>query len=157
MTGRNGRGISWNMKPHVKKIAVLGLTPETHGNATGIGSADVITMRLYKDLDVSKTYANVITSAYLDGGAIPIIMNNDRDAIRVAAKTVVRVKPEDLKIVRIANTLEIIDIQVSKPMLNHVRSNKDIFEIVGDEQPFKFDKNGTLYPMLGKHMEKELV
>ena len=35
ITGRNARFVEWNMKPFVKKIAVLGLTPETHGNATG--------------------------------------------------------------------------------------------------------------------------
>ena len=46
ITGRNCRFIEWKMKPLVKKIAVLGLTPETHGNATGLGAADVITMRV---------------------------------------------------------------------------------------------------------------
>ena len=58
ITGRNARFIEWNMKPFVKKIAVLGLTPETHGNATGLGSADVITMKLYKDVDIGKTPEN---------------------------------------------------------------------------------------------------
>jgi len=133
------------------------LTPETHGNATGIGGADVITMKLYKSLDISKTYANIITSTYLDGGAIPIIMNTDEEAIRLAAKTVVRVKPEELKIVRIANTLEIVDIQVSTPMLNFVKSNPEKFEIKGSPQPFKYDKKGNLYPMLGKVHENILA
>jgi hypothetical protein len=153
ITGRNARFIEWNMKPFVKKIAVLGLTPETHGNATGVGSADVITMRLYKEIDIGKTYANIITSTYLDGGAIPIIMNTDHDAIRLAVKTVVRVKPEDTKIVRIANTLEVLDIQVSEPMLPFIKANPSMFEIVGEPEAFKFDAKGTLYPMLGKHHE----
>ncbi len=153
ITGRNCRFVEWNMKPLVKKIAVLGLTPETHGNATGVGGADVITMRLYKELDIGKTYANVITSTYLDGAAIPIIMNTDQDAIRLAVKTVVRVKPEDTKIVRIANTLEVMDIHVSEPMLPFIKANPSMFEIVGELEPFKFDAKGTLYPMLGKHHE----
>ncbi len=46
--GRNSRATEWEMKPDIKKIAVLGLTPETDGNATGLSSADVITMRLMK-------------------------------------------------------------------------------------------------------------
>ena len=153
ITGRNCRFVEWNMKPLVKKIAVLGLTPETHGNATGVGGADVITMRLYKELDIGKTYANVITSTYLDGAAIPIIMNTDQDAIRLAVKTVVRVKPEDTKIVRIANTLEVMDIHVSEPMLPFIKANPSMFEFVGELEPFKFDAKGTLYPMLGKHHE----
>jgi len=150
ITGRNCRFVEWNMKPEVKKIAVLGLTPETHGNATGVGAADVITMRLYKYIDIAKTYANIITSTYLDGACIPMIMNTDEDAIRLAVKTVVRVKPQDCKIVRIPNTLQIVDIHVSEGMLGYIRANPDKFEIVGEAEPMKFDTKGTLYPMLGK-------
>jgi hypothetical protein len=153
ITGRNCRFVEWNMKPHVKKIAVLGLTPETHGNATGLGAADVITMKLYKEVDIAKTYANIITSTYLDGGAIPIVMNTDDEAIRLAVKTVVRVKPQDTKIVRIANTLEVVDIHVSEPMLPYIKANPSMFEIVGEAEPLKFDAKGNLYPMLAKHHE----
>ncbi|HWQ40347.1 MAG TPA: lactate racemase domain-containing protein [Burkholderiales bacterium] len=150
ITGRNCRFIQWEMKPYVKKIVVLGLTPETHGNATGLGAADVITMRLYREMDIAKTYTNIITSTYLDGGAIPMIMNTDEEAIKLAAKTVVRMKPQDTKIVRIANTLEIVDIQVSEPLLKYVKANPSLFEIVGEPEPFKFDARGNLYPMLAR-------
>jgi hypothetical protein len=153
ITGRNCRFVEWNMKPYVKKIAVLGLTPETHGNATGLGAADVITMRLYREMDIVKTYTNIITSTYLDGGAIPMIMNTDEDAIRLAAKTVVRTKPQDTRIVRIANTLEIVDLQVSEPMMKYVKANPSLFDIVGEPEPFKFDAKGNLYPMLAKSHE----
>jgi hypothetical protein len=137
----------------VKKIVVLGLTPETHGNATGLGAADVITMRLYKEMDIAKTYTNIITSTYLDGGAIPMIMNTDADAIHLAAKTVVRTKPQDTRIVRIPNTLEIVDIHVSEPLMKYVKANPSLFEIVGEPESFKFDAKGTLYPMLARAHE----
>ena len=153
ITGRNCRFVEWDMKPFVKKIAVLGLTPETHGNATGLGAADVITMNLYKELDIGKTYANIITSTYLDGGAIPIIMNTDQEAIQLAVKTVVRVKPEDTKVVRIATTLDVVDIHVSEPLLPFIKANPSMFEIVGEAEPFKFDSKGSLYPMLAPHRE----
>ncbi len=149
ITGRNCRFVEWNMQPSVKKIAVLGLTPETHGNACGIGAADVTTMKLYKELDVAKTYANIITSTYLDGGAIPIVMNTDQEAIQLAVKTVVRVKPQDCKIVRIANTLEVLDIHVSEPMMAYIKANPSMFEVMSELQPMKFDGKGSLYPMLG--------
>ncbi len=153
ITGRNARFVEWNMKPFVKKIAVLALTPETHGNATGLGSADVITMKLYKDVDIGKTYANIITSTYLDGAAIPIIMNTDQEAIQLVAKTVVRVKPEDTKIVRIATTLDVLDIHVSETMLPFIKANPSMFEIVGEPEAFKFDSRGNLYPMLAPRRE----
>jgi hypothetical protein len=155
ITGRNCRGVPWEAKPMVKKIAVLGLTPETHGNATGVGGADVITMRLYREIDIAYTYANVITSTYLDGAAIPIIMNTDDEAIRLAVKTVVRVAPEDCKIVRIRSTLELAHIQVSEPLMALVRANPDRFEVLSEPRPLQFDTNGVIVPMMAGHAHAE--
>ena len=144
ITGRNRRAVQWSAKPAVKKIVVLGLTRETMGNATGIGSADGITMRLYRELDVPSTYANIITSCNLDGAAIPMIMNTDREAIALAIKTVVRVKPQDCRIVRIRNTLQLAEIQVSESLLAEVGSRPDRFEIVSEPAAMPFDANGLL-------------
>jgi hypothetical protein len=82
-----------------------------------------------------------------------MIMNTDEDAIRLAAKTVVRTKPENTRIVRIRNTLELVDIHVSEPLLAEVRARPEQFEIVGEPAPLKFDAKGTLYPMLAPHRE----
>jgi len=148
ITGRNRRAVNWSAKPMVKKIVVLGLTKITHGNATGLGSADVITMRLYKELDIPSTYANIITSMNLDGAAIPMIMNTDHDAIALAVKTVVRVKPENCRIVRIRNTLHLGEIEVSEAMLSEVRSQPDKFEILEMPRAWSFDAQGTVAPLL---------
>ena len=150
ITGRNRRNVKWQDKPRVKKIVVLGLTRVSQGNATGLGSADVITMRLYKELDVASTYANVITSMNLDGGAIPIVMNNDHDAIALAVKTVVRVKPEDCRVVRIRNTLHLGEIEVSNALLEEVRRQPERFEIAEQSRDIKFDIQGNLAPLLGE-------
>jgi hypothetical protein len=147
ITGRNRRSIQWAPKPLIKKIVVLGLTRETMGNATGIGSADVITMRIWREFDVPSTYANIITSANLDGAAIPMIMNTDREAISLAVKSVVRVKPQDCRIVRIRNTLHLSEIQVSEPLLAAVRAQPDRFDVVSDPAAFAFDAQGTLPPL----------
>lgn len=150
ITGRNRRNVKWQDKPRIKKIVVLGLTRVSQGNATGIGSADVITMRLFKELDVPSTYANVITSMNLDGGAIPIVMNNDHDAIALAVKTVVRVKPEDCRIVRIRNTLHLGEIEVSEVMLAETRRQPERFEIAEAPRDVKFDAQGNLAPLLAE-------
>jgi hypothetical protein len=148
ITGRNRRAISWLAKPLIKKIVVLSLTRESMGNATGIGSADVTTMRVWREFDVASTYANIITSANLDGAAIPMVMNNDRDAISLAVKTVVRVKPHDCRIVRIRNTLQLSEIQVSEPLLQLVRADPARFEVVSEPSALAFDVNGTLAPFV---------
>jgi len=147
ITGRNRRAVQWVAKPLVKKIVVLGLTRETMGNATGVGGADVITMRLFRELDVASTYANIITSCNLDGAAIPMVMNTDRDAIQLAVKTVVRVKPRDCRIVRIRNTLQLAEIQISEGMLEELRGRPGRFEVVSGPAALAFDGSGTLAPL----------
>ena len=155
ITGRNRRAVSWGFGPNVKKIVVLGLTPETHGNATGVGGADVITQRLFQEIDLSSTYANIITSMNLDGGAIPLVMNTDHDAIALAVKTVVRVKPENCRIVRICNTLELAQIQVSEPMLDEVRTQPRHFDIDSPPANWGFDKSGGLPRLNSTHPETQ--
>jgi hypothetical protein len=147
ITGRNARGANWEAVPRVKKIAVLGLTPETDGNATGVGAADVITMRLFRDFDPAKTYANVIAATLLDGAAIPMIMNSDQEAVQLAAKTIPQTRPEDATIVHIPNTLEIVEIDVSENLLPHIEANPDKFEVIGSPGPLDFDAQGNLTPM----------
>ena len=149
IVGRNRRRVPWPAKPDVKKIVVLGLTRITHGNATGIGGADVITMRLYKELDVASTYANVITSMNLDGGCIPIVMNNDHDAIALAVKTVVRVKPENCRVVRIRNTLHLAEIEVSEALVAEVQRQPERFELIENPRAWPFDAQSNLAPLVG--------
>ena len=142
VTGRNNRFVVWD-GPLVQKIVVLDLTKETKGNATGLGLADVITMKLYQQVDIASTYANVITSAYLDGAVIPLIMNTEEEAIKLAVKTVVRVKPPDCRIVRIKNTLELCEIMVSEPMLEDVQRHPDM-DTAGAPASLGFDTKGNL-------------
>ena len=144
ITGRSRSVTNWDVGLDVKKIVVLSLTKESHGNATGIGSADVITMRLYKSIDVSSTYANCITSMSLGGAAIPIVMNSDKEAISLAVKAVLRVEPEDCRVVRITSTLSLDEIEVSENLLQDVRVNGEVMEILAQPCPFEFDEGGHL-------------
>jgi hypothetical protein len=75
---------------------------------------------------------------------------SDEEAIRLAVKTVVRVKPQDCKIVRIHNTLELVDIQVSEPLMAQVSASPEMFEIMGQPAPLRFGTSGILDPMVAK-------
>ena len=119
VTGRVHRGAS--LGPHVQRIVVLDLTAESHGNAAGVGLADVITTKLWTKLDVTATYSNVITTSDLERAAIPVVMNTAEQAIRLALTSLLGVAPGEARIVRIKNTLELTHILVSEPMLDEVR------------------------------------
>ena len=57
------------------------LTPETHGNAIGIGLADVTTSRLVRAMDLRVTYLNALTALTPQSAKIPIHFETDREAI----------------------------------------------------------------------------
>ncbi|MEW6662530.1 MAG: lactate racemase domain-containing protein [Bacillota bacterium] len=143
ITGRNVSGEPGFFAPPIKKIVVLGLTEETHGNACGIGTADITTIKVVNSIDFTYTFNNVITSTELGGGKIPVFVNTDKEAIAVAVRCSNLVEPPDVKIVRINNTLELNEIEVSLPVLEELRGRPDI-EIISEPYTMEFDKEGNL-------------
>jgi len=130
VTGRNARGAAGFEKPRVKKLVILDLTRETKGNATGLAAADVTTRRLVDKIDFPVTYANVVTSSYLESGKLPIPMPDAEQAVRLAVKTLHNTKPTAARIVRIRDTLDLAEFHVSEPMVEEARGNARL-EIVG--------------------------
>ena len=109
--------------PRVQKTVILDLTDKTHGNASGIGSAHVITHRLLRRVDFASTYANMVTATALEGARVPIPMKTAQDAVRLAVKTLIGIEPEDARIVRIRNTLSLGEIEVSEPILKELQGD----------------------------------
>ena len=103
--------------PRIQRIAVLGLDPSSHGNAQGVGLADLITQRLFDEIDLRKTYKNSVTSTYLQRGMIPIIGGTDRETIRTGAESIPLVPEDQLKVARIRNTNELEYIALSPAAL----------------------------------------
>jgi hypothetical protein len=131
----------------IKRIVVLDLTEETHGNAIGIGLADVITKRLSSKIDPDKTYVNCLTQASVETGKIPIVLPNDRDAISIAIRTSGPIEPEKAKVVRIKNTLELEKLSISENLLETLEENPELtesIEVLGEPREFQFDVLGTL-------------
>ena len=75
--------------PDIATIAVLDLTEETHGNASGLGLANVCTQRIFEKIDFHATITNGVTSGTFGPfrGAIPWVMADDRRTISVALRT----------------------------------------------------------------------
>src|SRR6185437_8439082 len=85
VTGRWVHGYSTSLgsdnpaSPMIRRIFVRDLTPETHGNAIGIGFADLTTTRLVEAMDKPVTYINALTSLTPNGAKIPIHFVTDRE------------------------------------------------------------------------------
>jgi hypothetical protein len=128
-------------RPSFKYIAVLNLSPESGGNAIGVGAADFTTRRLFNQIDFQKTYMNALTANAPGTVKIPVILENDREAMLVALKTA---NPQGApRLVRIHSTLHLADFHISPALLDEARSYPDL-EIAGPAQDMCFDAAGNL-------------
>ena len=82
-------------KPKILRIFVRDLTPNTYGNATGIGLADFTSQRLVDKVDYHATYMNCITGGSPEQGRIPPHYKSDRETIETASRTFGLVKPKE--------------------------------------------------------------
>ena len=134
-------GVSDTESCSIRIITALRLTSESHGNAAGIGLADVTTKNLFEQIDFDITYLNCITSGLtgIQRAAIPLVTPNDRSAIETAVRVCGKPDPQQARIVRIRNTLSLEEMVVSA---NLVPSEK--LETIGEEFEFSFDNQGTI-------------
>ncbi|WP_205138667.1 lactate racemase domain-containing protein [Virgibacillus halotolerans] len=129
--------------PDVTKMAVLDLTPETEGNANGVGTADFTTQRLVDKMDREATYANGLTSTVVGPTHISTTLPNDQQAIQAAIKTCNILDFTQVKMVRIKNTLELSEIEVSEALLDHVKEHPNL-EQTSDLYDLNYNEAGNL-------------
>ncbi|TRO51596.1 DUF2088 domain-containing protein [Candidatus Bathyarchaeota archaeon] len=133
--------------PEIKKIAVLDLTEETHGNAIGIGLADVTTRRAFEKIDYHQTYVNCLTQGSGETGKIPPFLANDHDAIATAIRISGPINPSDAKVIRIRNTQELEHIYISEALVKELQNNPELqkkLRLVSELKEMQFDVMGYL-------------
>ncbi|ALS24628.1 lactate racemase domain-containing protein [Paenibacillus naphthalenovorans] len=134
-------GVPEPSSPRIKYIIASDVSEESHGNALGIGLADVTTKRLFDQIDFQKMNENVITSTFLTRAAVPIVLDNDREALKTALRSNWGVEPERARIVRIPNTLHLEYLYVSEPLLPEILNQPHI-EVLGEPEEMSFDSTG---------------
>jgi hypothetical protein len=155
ITGRN-RDIL-GVFPHpvsVKRLFVRDLTPSSDGNANGIGFADVTTQRLVDKIDRLSTYMNCITGISLEKAAIPMHFETDRECIEVALGSVGLIPSERSRVVRIKNTLQLDEVEVSEVYQEEMTSRPDL-EMLEGSRPMSFDDRGNLFPLLVRGADRK--
>lgn len=136
-----------DQSPHIYRIVCLDLTEESHHNAIGVGIADIISKRLYDKIDKEPTYVNTITSGFLERGFIPIVADNDRQAISTALHCCNRfVTPENARVIIAKNTSDLQNLIVSAPLLTQLRSVHNLI-VLEDEVFLDWDPQGNLKPL----------
>jgi hypothetical protein len=134
-------GVEEPQSPRVKYIIVGDVSRESHGNALGVGLADLTTRRLAEQIDRKAMNANVITSTFVERAKVPMVLEDDREALETAIRCNWGVPPEETRFVRIPNTLHLEYLYVSENLVDEVLQNADA-EVVGDPEELRFDADG---------------
>jgi hypothetical protein len=142
VTGRFPLG---NIEPGLSatSLVVLDLSAASHGNAAGIGMADITTSRAAQKIDWASTYTNHVAAGSLNGAKLPLVAGTDRDALDIAARCVVGVDPTNLRIAWIRNTLEVAQFRASEPLWSALRDDAGL-EPLSDPEPMQFNEHQSL-------------
>lgn len=125
-------------RPRIGCIYVRGLTEVTHGNAVGIGYADLMPRRLLEKIDLNKTYMNAFTAKHINVGKIPMCVENELQAVQIMLNYRQETDPGSLRLAWIRNTLKLDELWASEALLQEARANPDL-EILSEPAPTRFD------------------
>jgi hypothetical protein len=123
------QGVDEPESPQPDIIACLRLTPASHGNAAGVGLADVISKKLYDSINFNTMYTNARTSKCPERYKIPMYLEDDKAAVLTGLEFARTSQTFGNRVVFIKNTSFLELIYVSKPLLDEAKS-MDGIEIV---------------------------
>ncbi|MHB0868105.1 MAG: nickel pincer cofactor-dependent isomerase, group 22 [Chloroflexota bacterium] len=128
--------------PIYKRIVVLNVRPESHGNCAGLGAADFTTRKLVNQWDAEKTYWNMITGNFPEGAKIPFTLDDDVEAVGVALRSA---KPEGgvFELVRIKDTMNLDEFYCTAGLLEELKGDPE-YEVVKPLGPMPRDAEGNL-------------
>ena len=136
-------GVDEPETPNVKYLIVGDVSEESHGNALGVGLADLTTERLVGQIDRNAMNANVVTSTFLERAKVPMVLSTDEEALETAVRCNWGVPPEETRFVRIPNTLHLEHLYVSENLVEEALVNSDA-EVVSDPEELRFDDEGAI-------------
>ncbi|MBX9789444.1 MAG: nickel-dependent lactate racemase [Pirellulales bacterium] len=129
--------------PKVKRICLRGLTEETHGNAAGVGMAEFCLQRAIDQVDWKITKINCLTGGHITGAAAPATYDTDREMLESALANIGLVEPPDARVLWIANTLHLAEVECSAVYLADARQRDDL-EIISELRDLPLDVTGML-------------
>jgi Uncharacterized conserved protein (DUF2088). len=126
-----------------QRIGILDISPESHGNATGMGRADLAPMRFFKKVSFDETYPNFVTGYDPVVYMMPIIVDSDEEVFKTAVATCMGIDYANPRIVVINNSLDISTLLVSESLAPEAEK---IPQVSVESEPFfaDFDKEGNL-------------
>ena len=132
-------------KPRIGAIYVRGLTEGTHGNAVGLGNADIMPRSLLGQVDLNSTYMNAFTAKRLAICKVPMLVENELQALQVLLNFRAEEDPASLRLAWIRNTSVLNEMWASEALLDEARADSNI-EVLARPEPIAFDDALALTP-----------
>ena len=129
--------------PKVRLIAVRDITPESHGNACGVGLVEFCRSRIIEKMDVDSTRVNVLTGGLGVEAMIPLHYQTDREMLDIMMTQIGLTEPVDSKLLWVRSTNAVGKVECSQTYLEEARDRDDL-EILTDLRPLSFDETGNL-------------
>ncbi len=129
--------------PRVRRIAVRRLTPESHGNAVGLGIAEFCKSQLLRETDFQATRLNAIVAGHVSAAMPPLDYETDREILDAALSNVGLTEPHEARILWIQNTLKLGEVECSAAYLEEARCRSDL-EILTPPRSLPLDAAGNL-------------
>jgi len=129
--------------PRIRNIIVRGLTPATHGNASGIGMAEFCRTQLVEEMDARITRINCITGGHSTGAMVPLDYETDQEILDVALVSIGLTQPPEARFLWARNTLDIAEIECSDAYLQEARERDDL-EVLSEPRPMPLGEDGNL-------------
>lgn len=143
-----GRGVDGrprdDRRSTVRCLYVRGLTAESHGNAVGVGMADVVSSRLVEEMDERSTYMNVLSAMTPAMARVPMHFANDVECLEAAIR-LAGAPAESTRVVRVRNTLALDRLVVSPSLLPAI-DGRDELHVVVPACPWAFTAGGDVDP-----------
>ena len=134
----------------VQRTCFLDLSQASHGNALGVGLANVITRRFFDKIDPEMMYPNCITSTVLTSARIPCVVATDKEAIQMCIRTCNGIDQAGVRVIRIPNSLHIGRIMLSEAYYQDVLAGRWPGLIARSEpEELEFDGTGALVTPIG--------
>lgn len=135
--------------PSIRKIAVLDLSDESHGNANGVGLMDLTTKHLVDKIDRHATYLNCATTGFLMRGATPVWLDTERETMELMLRSLGETSAREVRLIQIPNTLHLTECFVSEALLPEIEAAENA-EIASGLFEMTFLPDGTIRHRIGR-------
>jgi len=129
--------------PKVRIIVTRRLTPESEGNATGVGVSDFCHRQLREAIDMEKTLVNCVTGGHIGSAKMPPDYPTDRKLIETTLQMIGLRPPKDARIAWIRNTLKLEEVECSSVFLEDAQSRDDL-EVLTELRDLPLGEDGNL-------------